>query len=100
LLEDIKDEQFMVTIHLTPEFERLVRDKVQTGRYNSATEVVEVALRLLHECDQHNALRKHEVQERITQGLESLRLGKGIDGEPVFQRLEAELDEHERRSKP
>jgi hypothetical protein len=41
-------------------------------------------------------LERQEVQEKIAQGLESLRLGRSVDGEAFFDRLEAEFDELER----
>jgi antitoxin ParD1/3/4 len=43
-------------------------------------------------------LRKDDVHAKIAQGLESLREGKGLDGEAVMAELIAELDasEHER----
>jgi predicted transcriptional regulator len=36
--------------------------------------------------------RKDEVHSKIAQGLESLRQGKGLDGETVMAELLAELD--------
>ena len=77
-----------MNIHLTPELERLVQGKVQSGRYNSASEVVREALRLMEERD----LRKQELRQRLTRSLESQRQGRLFDGEAVFDRLEAELD--------
>ena len=40
-----------MNVHLTPELETLVQNKVKTGRYNSASEVVREALRLFEERD-------------------------------------------------
>jgi antitoxin ParD1/3/4 len=88
-----------MNIHLMPELERLVQSKVQTGRYNSASEVVREALRLMEERDQIVALRKEEIRKKISQGLKSLRLGKGVDGEAVFERIEAELEALDRKRK-
>jgi len=77
-----------VNIHLTNELEQLVHNKVQSGRYNSASEVVREALRLMEDRD----LRREEIRKKIAQSLDSQRLGKLVDGEAVFDRLEAELD--------
>ncbi len=87
-----------MNVNLTPELEQLVHGKVRTGRYNSASEVVREALRLMEEHDEMKAFRKEELQRKITAGLESLRQGKGVDGEVVFDRLEAQLDDLERRA--
>jgi antitoxin ParD1/3/4 len=78
-----------MNVNLTPELEQMVHSKVQTGRYNSASEVVREALRLMEERDQVKA----EVRKKITAGMEELRRGKGIDGEAFFAQMEAELDE-------
>jgi antitoxin ParD1/3/4 len=85
-----------MNIHLTPELEQLVHGKVQSGRYNSASEVVREALRLMEERD----LRREEIRKQIAQGLMSLQQGKGVDGEAVFARIEAELDGLEQAGHP
>jgi antitoxin ParD1/3/4 len=82
-----------MNVSLTPELEQLVQSKVQTGRYNSASEVVREALRLMDERDQIKAMQKDEIRKKIAAGLQSLEEGRGVDGEAVFARLEAELDE-------
>jgi antitoxin ParD1/3/4 len=38
-----------VNVNLTPELEKLVRDKVKSGQYESAVDVVRDALRFLEE---------------------------------------------------
>ncbi|HEY8284763.1 MAG TPA: type II toxin-antitoxin system ParD family antitoxin [Chloroflexota bacterium] len=76
-----------MNIHLTTELEQLVQGKVQSGRYNSASEVIREALRLMEERD----LRKEAIQKKIVQSLDSQRLGRLVDGEAVFDRLEEEL---------
>ena len=40
-----------MNVSFTPELENLVNDKVKSGLYNSASEVVREALRLLKEQD-------------------------------------------------
>jgi len=71
----------------------MVHGKVQAGRYNSASEVVREALRLMEERDQIKAMHKEELRNKIAAGLQSLAEGRGVDGEAVFARLEAALDE-------
>ena len=83
-------------IQLTPELERQIDEMVRSGGYNSATEVVREALRLMEERDRLLALCKRETAEKIATGLESLRAGKGRDGEAVFDRIERELIDLER----
>jgi antitoxin ParD1/3/4 len=85
-----------MNVHVTDELERLVQSKVQSGRYNSASEVVREALRLLEERDELRAIRKNELRKRIAEGLDAVKAGRVQDGEEVFDRIDTELDELER----
>jgi antitoxin ParD1/3/4 len=85
-----------MNVHLTDELERLVKTKVQSGRYNSASEVVREALRLLEERDELRALRKEELRKKIAEGIEAVEAGRVQDGEEVFERIDAELEQLER----
>jgi len=82
-----------MNVNLTPELEQLVHSKVQTGRYNSASEVVREALRLMEERDQLKAMQKEELRKKIAAGLKSLDEGRFVDGDAFFAQMEAELDE-------
>ena len=56
--DQIKPETAMtLNINLTPQLEELVRKKVSSGRYNSASEVIREALRLMEAQDQLQAVR-------------------------------------------
>lgn len=77
-----------MNVRLTPELEQFVQAKVQTGRYNSASEVIREALRLMEERDQLLKFRKDELSKKIVAGLDALRRGEGIDGEEFFAELE------------
>jgi len=81
-----------MNVSLTPELEDLVRDKVKSGRYGSATEVVGEALRLMIQRDRFQELHKEQIREKIAAGVASLRAGQGADGEDFFDRVDAELD--------
>ena len=83
-----------MNVHLTPELEQMIQSKIKSGRYNSASEVMCKALQLMNEYD----LAREEVRKKIAEGLESLRMGKGVDGETFFAQMESELDD-EIRSK-
>lgn len=79
-----------MNVNLTPALEKLVQTKVKTGRYNSASEVVREALRLLDEKDQLRRIQIQQLRKKIDQGFDSLRRGEGIDGEEVFKALARE----------
>lgn len=88
-----------MNVSLTPELERLVQLKVQTGRYTSASEVVREALRLMEQHDQAQALQNAVIRQKITAGMNSLRAGKGADGDDFLASMDSELAELERHDR-
>ena len=87
-----------MNVSLTPELEKFVADKVETGRYSSASEVVREALRLL---EQHELSREAQLKafnEELQRRLASLDRGEGIDGETVIKELMEKSRERRRRS--
>jgi len=50
-----------MNVHLTPELEALVQSKVKSGRYNSASEVIREALRLIAFSAETRILRAGDV---------------------------------------
>ena len=58
-----------MNIPLNPHFEELVKGKVQSGLYNSVSEVMREALRLLEERDQLRDLRLEELRSEIQKGI-------------------------------
>ena len=85
-----------MNVHLTPELEQFVQSKVKSGRYNSASEVVREALRLLEQRDEVFTLRKDEIRKQIEEGLQAAKRGELVDGDEVFDRIDAELEAMER----
>lgn len=67
-----------MNVSLTPELEKLVSDKVKSGRYNSASEVVRESLRLLQDHDELNRIRRDELRREIMLGVEQIRNGQSI----------------------
>ncbi len=60
-----------ININLTPQLEALVRNKVASGLYNSASEVVREALRLMEAQDQRQAIELEQLRAQIQAGLDS-----------------------------
>ena len=56
-----------MNVSLTPELERLVNEKVESGLYQTASEVVREALRLLKERDQVRQQLRADVQAGFDQ---------------------------------
>jgi antitoxin ParD1/3/4 len=80
-----------MNVSLTPELEQLIHERVKTGRYHSASEVVREALRLLEDRDELRRLRLADLRQQVATGLEALDRGEGLDGETVFDELHAGL---------
>lgn len=58
-------------INLTPQLEEMVRQKVDSGLYSSASEVVGEALRLMEEKDQLEAAKLDQLRNDVQDGLNS-----------------------------
>jgi antitoxin ParD1/3/4 len=59
-----------MTIVLPPQLEQLVVQKMQSGRYSTASEVIGEALHLLHERDQLHQQRRDELRRDLEAGIE------------------------------
>jgi antitoxin ParD1/3/4 len=60
-----------MNINLTPQLEEMVRQKVSSGLYTSASEVIREALRLMEEQDRIRALKLDRLRQDIQDGLNS-----------------------------
>ena len=69
-----------MNVSLTPELESLVNEKVQTGMYQTASEVVREALRLLKERDE---TKLRELREMIEVGIDQLERGEYTEYDPA-----------------
>jgi antitoxin ParD1/3/4 len=76
-----------MNVFLTPELERFIQEKVHSGRYTSASEVVREALRLLEEHERVRAAQLSEFREEIERRLAALERGEGIDGATALAQL-------------
>jgi len=54
-----------MNVSVTPEMETFVSDAVQSGRYRSASEVIQEALRLLEERERTRAARLAELNHEL-----------------------------------
>lgn len=60
-----------LNVSLTPQLEAFIHETVTSGRYQSASEVVRTALRLLEEREQEHAARIDGLRREIQKGLDS-----------------------------
>lgn len=60
-----------MNVSLTPELEQYVQEKVSSGLYYSASEVIREGLRLLKEREQFQQTRLQQLRQEIQVGLDS-----------------------------
>ena len=77
-----------LNVSLTPDLSRFVEDRLRSGRYQTASEVVREALRLLEERERATVADIEALKREIEVGLAQLRRGEAVDGEASFRRLE------------
>lgn len=68
----------VMNVSLSPELERLVHEKVESGMYLSANEVLVEALRLLDERDRLRQMRLEELRKEIAIGIEEADRGEVV----------------------
>src|SRR5215813_3895711 len=66
-----------MNVSLTPELDEYVAEKVRSGLYSSASEVIREGLRLLREQEELRRIRLQELKREISIGLEQLENGQG-----------------------
>jgi antitoxin ParD1/3/4 len=87
-----------MNVSLTPELEKFVSAKVESGRYNSASEVVREALRLLEEHDSARAAQLLEFNEELGRRLANLDRGEVVDPAAARARLLRKSEQRRKRA--
>jgi len=77
-----------MNVSLTPDLDRFVAEKVESGRYTSASEVVREALRLLEEHDLARASQLAAFNRELVARLASLNRNERAKPGTVRQRLD------------
>ncbi|MGH9602662.1 MAG: type II toxin-antitoxin system ParD family antitoxin [Terriglobales bacterium] len=67
-----------MNVSLSPELEKFISGKLSEGRYQTASEVVREALRLLEEREQVREAQLKALRQEIDLGLRDLRAGRVI----------------------
>jgi len=87
-----------MNVSLTPELDKFVAGKVESGRYNSASEVVREALRLLEEHDRARSVQLAAFNHELGARLVSLDHGESVKPETARKRLEQKSRERRKLS--
>jgi len=85
-----------LNVNLTPELEAMVRDKVATGLYNSASEVVREALRLMEGQDRVREAKLEQLRRDVRAGVDSGSAGD-LDVAEIKRRGRARLTQSKAR---
>ncbi|MGH9397320.1 MAG: type II toxin-antitoxin system ParD family antitoxin [Terriglobia bacterium] len=86
-----------MNVSLTPELEQFVQTKVQSGRYNSASEVMREALRLLEDYERARAGQLAAFSEELGRRLASLDRGERADPIEALSRLHRKSEERRKQ---
>jgi antitoxin ParD1/3/4 len=82
-----------MNVSLTPELEKFVGSKVESGLHNNASEVLREGLRLLKE---HDEIRV-KCREQIERGWLQAPAGQVVDGESVFRKADERIKQRRRK---
>lgn len=91
-----------VNISLTPELDIFLQNKVKSGRYQTASEVVREALRLLERQERERDEDYAHLRAKLERGVSQAARGELLDGEEVFEELRSMIEErrHAKRKSP
>ena len=76
-----------MSISLAPDQERFIQTKLQAGKYRSAEEALEIALRLLDEYDRADPEWIEAVREKIDAAILASDQTPPIDGETFVNQI-------------
>lgn len=82
-----------MNVSLTPELEKFIDAKVESGFYNNASEVVREGLRLLKE---HDEIRL-KWREQVERGWLQAQAGQFVDGDEAFSRIDERIKKARRK---
>jgi len=80
-----------MSIALKLEQEQFIQQKLESGKYSSADDVIFEAFRLLEERDRHYEQWLQDTRQKVKGGLEQLNRGEGIEGEVVMARFREKI---------
>lgn len=87
-----------MNVSLTPELERFVTSKVASGLYNSSSEVVREALRLLEEHDRARSTQIASFNRELGARLAALDRGEHQEPDSVRRRIQSKSRERRKLS--
>lgn len=87
-----------VNVSITPELDAFLQSRVKSGRYQTTSEVVREALRLLERHERERDEAYQQLKSKLDRSAAQAERGEFLDGDQVFDELR-EMIEERRRSK-
>jgi len=81
-----------ISVSFTPQQAEFLASCVASGRYQSTSEVVREAIRLLEDHQAHRQAEIERARALIQEGADQLDRGEVVDGEIFFREWDEELD--------
>lgn len=85
-----------VNVSITPELDSFLQSRVKSGRYQTTSEVVREALRLLERQEQEREETLKQLKAKLDRGAGQAERGEVIDGDEVFDELREMIQERRR----
>jgi antitoxin ParD1/3/4 len=87
-----------LNVSLTPELEQFVQERLASGRYQTASEVVREGLRLLELQERDRDAAYKALKAKLKRGAEQAERGEVVDGEEFLEQLIQRLESRSRES--
>src|ERR1700728_4180563 len=88
-----------VNISLTPELGAFLQSRVKSGRYQTTSEVVREALRLLQHREKESEQGLKQLKAKLQRGAAQPESGEVLDADEVFEELRQLIAERRRGRK-
>jgi antitoxin ParD1/3/4 len=82
-----------VNISLTPELGAFLQSRVKSGRYQTTSEVVREALRLLQHQEKEREVGLKQLKAKLQRGAVQAQRGELLDSNEVFEELRQLIEE-------
>jgi antitoxin ParD1/3/4 len=86
-----------MNVNLGPVLDEFVAELLESGLYQSQSEILREGLRLLKEREDLKQLRAAELRTEIARGVQEADRGRFLDGPATFARIRQKSKERKRR---
>jgi antitoxin ParD1/3/4 len=76
-----------MNIQLKPEQEKLIQAQIESGKYHSAEEIVDIAFRLFDKLQSEYAEWIEDTRQKVDVAVAELERGEGLEGETVVAEI-------------